>query len=174
MRILRATRLVVAIVGLILVMAACSGSDEPGSVGDPVTTVDTPPTTTESGSSVPASSTTAPADDDTTTVPSLLELRGDLGLDILVLNPITETGSHPTLNWQPADGAAAYWLVLRDAGGRPYWAWTGTDTSVRVGGGDSASTNQTAALHAEMTWSVAAFDEEGNLIALSDSASVAP
>lgn len=101
-------------------------------------------------------------------------MRGDLGIDILVLNETTETGSHPTLSWNSFGGAVSYWLVLRDAGGRPYWAWTGTDTSVRVGGGDSADTNQTAALRAEMTWSVAAFDKEGNLSALSDTALLAP
>lgn len=93
---------------------------------------------------------------------------------MVAFNPTTEAGSHPTLSWNPFEGAMSYWLVLRDTDGRPCWAWTGTDTSVRMGGGDSSDTNQTAALHAGMTWSVAAFDVEGNLVALSDTASLAP
>ncbi|MCP4964264.1 MAG: hypothetical protein GY926_03415 [bacterium] len=92
----------------------------------------------------------------------------------MAMTPTNESGSHPTLSWQPADGAASYWLTIRDADARPYWAWTGTETSVRFGGGDSPETNQTAVLHETMTWRVAAFDANGGLVAISDSASVSP
>lgn len=165
---LRWARLMVVAVGLVLALAACSGNGETVPGDDPDTTLVAESTTT----SVTGSSTTVA--EDTTSAPSLREMRDALGIDILLLNPTTETGSHPTLSWSPVDGAMSYWLVLRDADGRPYWAWTGADASIRVGGGESSDTNQTATLHEEMTWSVAAFDEEGNLIALSDAASLAP
>lgn len=157
----------VVVVGFVFALASCSGNGETVPGDDPDTTF-----VAESTPSVTGTSTTAA--DDTTSVPSLREMRDDLGIDILILSPTNETGSHPTLSWSPVDGAMSYWLVLRDADGRPYWAWTGNDTSVRVGGGDSSEPNQTATLHEEMTWSVAAFDEEENLIALSDAASLTP
>lgn len=64
--------------------------------------------------------------------------------------------------------------MVSDADGEPYWAWTGTDTEVRVGGGDSTELNQTAAIHEEMVWRVAAFDETGTLVALSATGALAP
>jgi hypothetical protein len=94
-------------------------------------------------------------------------MSDDLGIAVVVVEPTTETGSHPLMSWQPVDGATSYWLVVRDADERPYWAWTGNDTRVRVGGGDNPDTNQTAVVHEAMTWSVAAFDGQGRLIAIS-------
>lgn len=163
----RSTGRIAVAICLTLALAACSGSTDPDSAQD------TGPTTTGSEDSTQETTTTS-VSAETSIPPSLRDLRGDLGVGVVILDPSTETGSHPTLSWQPIEGAASYWLVLRDADDRPFWAWTGTGTTIRVGGGDSPDTNQTAALHEEMTWSVAAFDGEGNLVALSDPASVAP
>lgn len=164
-------RLTIALV-LLVALAACGGGDEASPAASEVTT--TAAATTSPTTQAPP--TTAATDGSTTTtaLPTLTELRDDLGIAVLGLGPTTETGSHPTLSWQAADGAATYWLVVRDGAGRPYWAWTGSDTSVRIGGGDTPDTNQTAALHEPMTWSVAAFDAAGELIALSDEATVSP
>ena len=38
------------------------------------------------------------------------------------------------LSWPPVAGAASYRVVILDSGRRPYWAWQGDATSVRVGG----------------------------------------
>lgn len=105
------------------------------------------------------------------------DLRATLaarGVTELVLDPATEGGSHPTLSWQPVDGAATYWLVLLDRSGNAHWAWTGSDTAVRVGGGDRAEENQTAAVFEPMTWTVSAFADDGSLLAISASSTVAP
>lgn len=174
---LRSVRSVVLAVALFVAMTACSGGgEEPSAAEDQSTTTAAPTTTGQTETTGPETSTEAPTSttEDPTVVSDLGELRDDLGVEVLVLEPTSETGSHPTLRWQSADGAVSYWLVLQDAAGRPYWAWTGSETSVRVGGGDSADANQTAVLHEPMTWRVAAFDSDGNLVALSDTADVAP
>ena len=92
----------------------------------------------------------------------------------MALRPADEGGPHPTLAWDAVDGAATYWLVVHDGDGRVYWAWTGAETQVRVGGGDRSELNQTAALHEPMTWSVTAVDASGSLLAFSDVATVSP
>lgn len=130
----------------------------------------TTPTTVET----PAAVDTAPPSSDTEPTADIAATRDALALDALTLDPADEGGSHPTLSWQPVDGADSYWLVVHDADRRPYWSWTGSVTTVRFGGGDRAETNQTAALHDTMTWSVIALDAEGNPIALSDEAPLTP
>lgn len=151
-----------------IAFVACTANGETATTDSPSTATAAPSSTT-----APSAGSTSPAEatGDGAVSVSLQELRGDLGIDTLALDPAIDDGPHPVLSWQPVDGAASYWLVLHDADGAPYWAWTGTETSVRVGGGDSPDLNQTAAIHNEITWSVAAFDEEENLIALSDVAS---
>lgn len=101
-------------------------------------------------------------------------MRSELGLETITLVVPTEGGSHPLLEWEPVSGATAYWIVVRDGSGEPYWAWSGSTTGVRFGGGESTDLNQTAALHEAMTWSVFGFDDAGALIALSDVESLAP
>ncbi len=176
----RSTPTAATTIALIVALTACSGSADsapertevPGVIDEvAITTIATEPTSTPS---TPSAAATAPSSEGPGDDPTLDDLRGALGIDVLHLEPTTETGNHPTLSWQPVDGAASYWLVLRDDDDRPYWAWTGSDTTVRVGGGDRSETNQTAALHGEMTWRVAAFDTDHDLIALSDTARLSP
>ena len=83
-------------------------------------------------------------------------------------------GPYPILSWEPVPAAATYWLVVSDADGQPYWAWTGEATEVRFGGGDSDEVNQTATLHEPMTWTVIAIDSDGELVAFSEPATVEP
>ncbi len=174
----RTSFLVVPVI-LLIALAGCAASDsstaEEGESATSVvpSTATAAPTTTTGPVTSAAPSTTTPGDDPTTS-PVLVELRENLGINALILETTNESGSHPTLSWQPADGAESYWLTVRAADARPYWAWTGADTSVRVGGGDRPDTNQTAVLHETMTWRVAAFDADGVLIAISDEASISP
>ena len=85
----------------------------------------------------------------------------------IIVHPSTEGGPHPELSWEPVPDAVAYWLVLQRADGEATWAWTGSETSTRVGGGASPDLNQTAAVHAEMQWVVTAFDANDEVIAIS-------
>lgn len=175
MTVVRSILVALAAVGLVGVLAGCGGGDGSSLPDDEVTTTGGLPSSSVSTQpQAPSTTTTSTTGAGPAEVPSLLELRGDLDVAVVVLEPTTEGGSHPTLSWQPASGAESYWLVVRGADGRPYWAWTGTSTSVRVGGGDRSDTNQTAALHEAMTWRVAAFDAAGVLIGLSDPASLTP
>ena len=171
----------------LIVFAAACGDDNAETA---------PPTTTEaaasSGDDAPTDSTeddpdattdsTADSTDDTSTDDEpaseperdLRTTLAERGVAELSLDPTVESGSHPTLSWPAVDGATSYWLVLLDSAGEPYWAWTGSATSVRVGGGDRDATNQTAALHEPMTWTVSAFDAAGALLAISEPANAAP
>lgn len=160
-----------------LAVAACGGSDEPASASSstgPASTPDTAAVTTTAGSTTP-STTQGPSSTGTSpSASSIRDLRGDFGIESIALQPADEGGPHPTLAWDAVDGAATYWLVVHDGDGRVYWAWTGAETQVRVGGGDRPELNQTAALHEPMTWSVTAVDASGSLLAFSDVATVSP
>lgn len=131
------------------------------------------------GTAACSSGTSTPAEPDPTPVESAdpgatRELLASRGIGTVTLQASSEGGSHPVLAWDAVDGAASYWLVLHDDAGRPYWGWTGSETSVRVGGGDRAEQNQTAVLHEPMTWSVSAFDADGRLMAISEPQVVEP
>ena len=161
-------RVFAAVLALVILasLAACGDDDAP----------------TDASSAEPTAGPTAEPTAEATAEPtavgdSIANLdvtREVLGLDTLVLEEPIEDGSHPVLSWQPVDGAASYWLVVHDAEGGPYWAWTGADTSVRLGGGDRAETNQTAALSAALTWSVLALDADGIPLAVSGEGQLAP
>ena len=162
------------LMALAFIVTGCGGDEESTATSTSsadaaeTTTTAATATTVEATTTAPATSTTAGGSS------SLREMRADLGIGSVVLQPAEEGGPHPTLQWDPVAGAASYWLVLHDDSGEIYWAWTGAESQVRVGGGDSAELNQTAALYEPMSWAVSAFDGSGNLIALSDVATVSP
>jgi hypothetical protein len=160
----------IAVLAFGLLVTACGGSDEATGTSAPATS--TAETTTTAGA-VPTTRA-ASATEGVSSSSSLRDMRAGLEIESIVLGPADEGGPHPTLEWEPVDGAATYWLVLRNASGEVYWAWTGADTQVRVGGGDRPELNQSAALYEPMTWVVAAVDESGSLLAFSDVGTVAP
>lgn len=154
------------LVSLCVVLAACGGSAEQADTSLTGTTATTEATTATKATTTLTSPTTSEID-------SSGSVR-DMGIESITLLPAGEGGPHPTLSWDPITGAETYWLFLRDGSGQIYWAWSGTATSVRVGGGTSPDLNQTAALYEEMSWSVFAFDDTGILLALSDVAEASP
>lgn len=156
-----------------LMVAGCGGSDESTRPSTSTTAALTPAVEeiTTTTSSAIASTTSA---GEATASLSIRDMREDLGIESIVLQPVEEGGPHPTLAWDPVDNAATYWVAVQDGSGRIYWAWTGAETQVRVGGGDRPELNQTAALHEPMTWSVTAVDDVGSIIAFSEVASVSP
>lgn len=168
---------IAAVLAIGLTISACGGSDDSTNSSPstpPASTTGTAGVTTTAG---PVTTATTPATSTTQARPSsssVRDVRADLGIQSITLQSADEGGPHPTLAWAPVDGAATYWLVLHDAAGRVYWAWTGVETQVRVGGGDRPELNQTAALHEPMTWSVTAADAAGNIVGFSDVATVAP
>lgn len=162
------------ITALCLVLVGCGASESETSASSTgsqgTTTTESMASTTSAATDAPESTTTAIG----TESGSVRDLREQFGIGVVTLRSTAEGGPHPMLAWEPVDGASAYWLVVKDADGVIYWAWTGEATSVRVGGGDSPDLNQTAALHETMTWSVTAIDESGSILAFSDNATVSP
>ena len=165
---------------LCVIAAGCSSDDDGlATVTTPTTDAptagDAPAATTEPAPTQPAPTEPAPTDAPAPTpAPSLtpsVDLRtllADRGVAELTLVATAEGGPNPTLAWESIDGAATYWLVVLDGAGAPYWAWTGSDTTVRFGGGVRTEPNQTAALHEAMTWTVAAVSADGRIIAFSE------
>lgn len=140
-------------------------------------------TTTAGAASQSTTPTTAPTEATTTTidgdgsedVPTLAAIRQERGIAVMTVDPSGgPSGPYPVLSWQAVPEAATYWLVVSDSDGQPYWAWTGAATEVRFGGGDSAEVNQTATLYEPMTWTVIAIDSDGELVAFSEPATIAP
>lgn len=62
------------------------------------------------------------------------ELELGLAPLLLVAPATTGAGGRPEFSWQPVPGAAAYLLSVVTEAGQPLWSWTGTETSVILGG----------------------------------------
>ena len=93
------------------------------------------------------------------------------------LDPITvtvaEPGPRPLLTWEPVDGAALYLVTVLDSSGTGYWTWEGTDTEVHVGG--TAEPDAIGPyVFEDMTWRVAAQDDSGALLAVSQPSPLNP
>lgn len=94
---------------------------------------------------------------------------GDLR-KVALLTPMTDAGERPVFRWKPVSGATVYSLVVRDESGDPYWAWTGSETSVPLGGGPKAlpAGMDGPVIRGNMSWSVVALDSGHSPIAASD------
>lgn len=163
----------------LILLSGCGGGDGGAaavtSIADPTatTSVATPePTTTaalptEPGSDLsdsPTSNTSLDAAPETTAAP---RPYGSFALTTAA------SGSNPVLAWDAVEGAVLYRLVVRDADGRPYWAWSGSDSSVAVGG-SAEPTAVGARVFTDMTWQVSAHDASGLPIAVSDVGTLSP
>lgn len=94
---------------------------------------------------------------------------------IEILTPSAGGGIRPDLSWTPVPDAASYELVLFSRLDEPYWAWSGTGTSVPVGGEPRLGPNSAgAALIDDMRWFVMAFDADGLPLAQSPIVSISP
>ncbi len=93
----------------------------------------------------------------------------------LTAPPEEGAGETPTFEWEPVDGATAYRLVVLDAEGRAVWAWEGPATSVALGGvPDRPEGGEGPVLTPSSTWSVAALDADGHVVAASPVRSASP
>ena len=101
--------------------------------------------------------------------------RLDLGVPAMqLLTPATGVGVRPELAWEPVQGAQRYSLTLhREDEAAAYWAWSGTETTVRVGPTEDLSVGG-AHVEPGMTWWVVAFDETGTVVAQSGERPIAP
>lgn len=102
----------------------------------------------------------------------------DAGLPGIELVAPAETGAGevPTFEWEAVDGAARYRLVVLDGSGAMLWAWNGAETKVNLGGVSDDRPEGAAGpvIDAGSTWSVVAFDADGNPLAASSLRPVSP
>lgn len=102
----------------------------------------------------------------------------DAGLPALTLiaPETTGAGEVPAFEWEAVDGAARYRLVVLGGSGEPLWSWNGAETKVNLGGlpGERPEGVSGPVIAADSTWSVVAFDAEGNALAASNLRPVSP
>jgi hypothetical protein len=78
-------------------------------------------------------------------------------------------GAHPILRWKSAKGATTYAVFVQSVKGRPYWTWRGSETRVRLGGGDehAVAHSEGASLTRAREWFVLGLDGSGTVVAAS-------
>lgn len=166
---LRSLTPIVTVLTLTSLAASCGGDGDsnagPTSLppSDITSTAPSATTATTDADSVTTTSSAATIPE-TTERPSLYA-----GIEVTEAEP----GSNPLLTWAPVDGATLYRVAVLDPDGDAYWAWSGADTSVFLGGNVQATTVG-ARVFGEMTWRVAAFDAEGNPLAISEPSALTP
>lgn len=146
--------------------AACGGSDEPD--GAPVDTAADPTS---------AEPTTDDAPVETAPEVTAGELDGVAGVSaITITTPASGNGAKPLLAWEPVDGAASYVVILQTTDGSGYWAWTGPDTEVWLGGSDTEPAPDTEGpiLYEPMMLSVYASVADGTAAGASETVEIAP
>ena len=95
---------------------------------------------------------------------------------VTLLGPAqTNAGVGPTFEWTPVDGATSYRLSVVGPDG-PIWVWEGTETTVALALRPDPRPASAPALEivAGSSWSVAALDAAGDLIAISGNRPVSP
>ena len=165
MRTRRAGLSAVAVLALALMLAGCGGSTDETTVGEPN---EPAVTTTEAPAAAPESTPTEPAPDGGEPV----ELTLADVFDPIATEP-TESGPRPLLAWEAIEGADLYQVVVLGADGEPYWAWSGTETEIHVGGNPEPQALG-AWVHESMTWTVSAHGPEGQVLGLSSPAGLEP
>jgi hypothetical protein len=101
--------------------------------------------------------------------------RADIGSVALTEPAEDGAGKIPTFAWESVPGATDYRLFVLNADGAPIWAWQGTETSAVLGGNPHRSDGDAGpVITAGATWSVAALDADGAVIALSADRPVSP
>lgn len=166
-----------------LVLASCGGSSDSTSSSPPVTADDPAVASTEpSATEVPDTTAAPPSTAEPTTTstgPSTppTELADlDAIATITVTTPTSGNGERPLLSWDPVESAAGYALTLIRSDGQAYWAWTGTEPQVWLGGSATPPpTDASGPVLAEpMTMRVVAVDADGAIFAASQPTEITP
>lgn len=158
--------------GLLLVAGMTAGCSEGP-------TVETP---TPSDAATPAAVDAIETTDDeaaspTTPAPTPEPVAFVQGLDdeiVVQTTPVSGGGARPVLAWEAFDGAADYVVAVHDGDERPYWAWTTSDTRVRIGLTERPETAPGPRVADGTTWVVIARDADGTAIASSPRRPIGP
>ena len=177
-------------VTITLILAGCGGSSDdktsadnaPSSAPDIVN--ESVPATAETESTDPPVSPSDPSTTTTVTPPTAPPTSGppqelaDLPelTEIAVTTPPSGNGEYPLLAWEPVDSAADYSLVLTQADGQVYWAWSGVESQIWLGGSSDQppATASGPYMVEPMTLRVFALDADGVVIAASQPIEIAP
>jgi len=175
-------------VGTVLLLSGCGGDDGAASTSEPsgdvsadesiATTTSAAVATTTTTAAQPAGDPPGDADAPEQTEIEIIapEIRDALGIDTLtLLTPTSGGGTRPAFEWEPVDDAFMYSVVLRGPDGRGYWGWEGRVTSIHLGGEPLIEEGKPGPSLVEgMSWHVAAYDADFDMIALSRRRSIDP
>ena len=169
--------------------AADATADPTGGAATIVTAVPAAPPTVAGTTREATTSTTAVATSTTAVATSTTAVATTLPIEatnrpavfaefplVTLLGPAqTNAGVGPTFVWTPVDGAASYRLSVVSPDG-PIWVWEGTETTVALALRPDPRPASAPALEivAGSSWSVAALDAAGDLIAISGNRPVSP
>lgn len=157
-------RVLFAAIALVLAgTTSCSSTDEPDDASTTSTSETSADATSTSSAEVEADES-AEADETVVEAPQVFEL--------MVTEP-TEPGPRPFLAWDSVEGASTYDLIVLDAAGTPYWAWSGEATGVHLGGVENPEAVG-AWVFEPLTWIVTARDSDGQPLAMSGTAQLEP
>ena len=164
-----------------LLLLACTGlpqasdSPVPGPTTSPAPETESapsPPPTEEPSSSAP---TGDPEDGTDSPDVAASPLFGGIAGGVVLKTPSSGGGSRPLLEWEPVTGADHYGVYLYAPGGDIYWAWTGRETSIHVGGEPQLREGAPGPRVAEgMSWAVIAYDADLLPTAVSELRPIAP
>jgi hypothetical protein len=168
-------RSTVAVVMMVLVMAACGGSDDGATDGETVATDGTSATTDTTTSGGSTTETTA-APTTTIDVSALPSIANDLGVPTIEqLTAVAGGGTRPLLEWTALEGTDRYFVFVSAPSGDIYWAWRTRDTAVPVGGLPQLDEDAAGpAVSDGMSWVVLAMDADGNVVGISPRRPISP
>jgi hypothetical protein len=170
----------VALLLVALLLAGCSGApqatDSPGPASaEPVARPETPgaPPPTDEPSSLAPTSDPGDATDSPDGTPA--PLFGGIAARVVLLTPISGGGTRPLLEWEPIPDADHYGAYVYAPDGSIYWAWTGRQTSVHVGGEPQLREGAAGPSVVDgMSWAVIAYDAELLPMAVSELRPISP
>ena len=162
----QAWKAAVAAAALMLALTACGST----------TTTTQPVEESAAASTTTTADSVATAAGDSTTTTTSVDAPATLTVtDVFdeITTDATESGPRPLLSWAPVDGADLYQVVLLGTDGEPFWAWSGSETSINVGGSNEPMAIG-AWVHEPMTWTVSALGAQGEVLGLSAPAELLP
>lgn len=168
-------RLAVGLTALLLVVG-CSSSAESDAQSTPSEPASAAPSESAAESSKEDSAptpvpTATPAPTPTAT-PALL-VNAD-GIDeIELLTGVEGNDAYAMLEWVGLDAASEYTVTVFTADGRPWWAWSGPETSVPLGGLRTEVDLGGPRAGPGVTWFVVGRDGDGRLVGVSSRRAVA-
>ncbi len=165
---------------VLVALGSCAGSSSDSnsgadvSIGRDSVSVEETQARSDTSAESPATTTATTTETVATAADELAEVSGVA--TIQVTTPESANGEFPRLAWSPADGVALYALTLTASDGQTYWAWSGPETEIYLGGLPEAPPTDASGpyLYEPMTLRVVGVDAAGEIIAASGPTSIAP